>query len=628
MARADRLLHAGEQMSRRFTRWRMAIFIVGTGLSVVWFQAHLYHLGNATLAVFLLTFLIVARYHSRLADRLHRLRLWREIKAVHLARVRLNWSEIPIRTMPVLENHPYAADLDLTGPHSLFHLLDTTLSAQGRDRLAAWLTRQPPDHAQWLARQSLVKELSRLPLFRDRLILEASLIGEPELNGSRIQAAIDPPVGFAGLVPLLVIQMILAAMTLLLALWSAAADVPEYWTITFTVYAAIYLLTSSRTAPVFTRALSLHDELHKLGAVFRYLEHRSYARTPALGRLCSPLINGHTRPSTYIHRLARVAQALSVRAHPLVHLVLNGIGPWDTWFTYRLERLRRLVMKEVPLWLETLADIEAASALGTFAYLNRDYIWPSPLRMNAAANGAAAALAARTVGHPLIPPGQRVANDLDLSGNGRVVLITGSNMSGKSTFLRTIGINVCLAQAGAPVCAASFEWTWVRIFCCIRVDDSLDAGLSFFYAEVKRLKRLLDAATIAPSQSPVAPRRALIPSPDPAETGSFPGRSVPPVLFLIDEIFKGTNNRERLIGSRAFIQALAGSNGFGLVTTHDLELAEMEHEIDRVTNAHFQETVEGNALKFDYRLRPGPCPTTNALRIMALEGLPIRVDGG
>ncbi|MEE8056030.1 MAG: DNA mismatch repair protein MutS, partial [Gammaproteobacteria bacterium] len=138
--------------------------------------------------------------------------------------------------------------------------------------------------------------------------------------------------------------------------------------------------------------------------------------------------------------------------------------------------------------------------------------------------------------------------------------------------------------------------SWVRLHSCIRVDDSLEAGLSFFYAEVKRLKRILDAVR---------------------------DQSMPAVLFLIDEIFKGTNNRERLIGSRAFLRALASSNGFGLISTHDLELAEMEHEIPHATNAHFQETVDTNILTFDYRLRSGPCPTTNALRIMAQEGLPV-----
>jgi DNA mismatch repair ATPase MutS len=295
-----------------------------------------------------------------------------------------------------------------------------------------------------------------------------------------------------------------------------------------------------------------------------------------------------------VRQLARVSHALSVKAHPLIHLALNALIPWDLYWTDRLEGLHRQVEADLPVWLDTLAELEAASALGTFAYLHPGYCWPSPAA--AQGNGEAAAVVAQALGHPLIAAPERVTNDIELRGLGRIVIVTGSNMSGKSTFLRTLGINVCLAQAGAPVCAASFEWTWVRPACCIRVDDSLEAGLSFFYAEVKRLKRLLDAAQERPA---------------------------PPVLFLIDEIFKGTNNRERLSGSRAFIRALAGSNGFGLVTTHDLELAELEKEIPTATNAHFQETVEAGALRFDYRLRRGPCPTTNALRIMALEGLPV-----
>ena len=595
-ARADRLLHTGDRLSNRLTRWRLAVFLLGAILAVVSFRSQQFHLGNAVVALFLIIFFGIARYHNRLADRMHRLRVRRGIKTTALARLRLDWNGIPYRTTPVIENHPYGSDLDLTGRHSLFHLLDTTRSSNGRERLAAWLLQQPPDSAPWVARQMLIKELARLPLFRDRLILEASLVGESELNGDRIRTALEPPAGFPGLGPLLIVEGVLAAVTFAMALGSAATDLREYWMLTFAAYAGIYLMTTSWTAPVFSRALSLHQELETLGAMFRYLEGRSYAATPALGRLCAPLLVQHTRPSTYIRRLASVAHALSIRAHPLVHLVLNAIGPWDLFFTYRLERLHRRVQTTVGQWLETLADIEAVSAVGTFAYLNPDYVWPSPARLQSAANGEAATMTALALGHPLIARAQRIANDVHLNGRGRILLITGSNMSGKSTFLRTIGVNTCLAQAGAPVCAASFEWTWVRIFCCIRVDDSLDAGLSFFYAEVKRLKRLLDAAS---------------------------DRSALPVLFLIDEIFKGTNNRERLVGSRAFITALAGSNGFGLVTTHDLELAEMEQSIPRLSNAHFQETVEAAMLKFDYRLRPGPCPTTNALRIMALEGLPV-----
>lgn len=594
IARVDRVLERAEQTSARFTRWRLAIFVAGVIGSVIPYKLQWYHLGNASMSSFLVVFLIVARYHSRLEDRLHRLRLWRNIKSTHLARLRLNWDAIPTVATPSPHTHPYAADLDITGPHSLFSLLNTTVSSNGRDRLAAWLLNQPYSQTIWLARQSLVKELASLPLFRDRLALEASLIGEAEIDGQRIQAALHTPAGFAGLVPILVIEAVLAAGTLVLALASALAGAPSYWTLSFGVYAIIYMLISGQIAPIFGRAMSLHHELEKLGAVFRFLESRSYAGTPQLGRLCTALISGARRPSEYLRRFACICQALSVRAHPLVHLAINAIGPWDLWWIFLFRRLHKQVLPDIPTWLDKLAELEAASALGNFAYLNPGYRWPSQL--SPAGNGRPATIVAQGLGHPLIPAAQRVTNDLHLWGVGHILIVTGSNMSGKSTFLRTLGINTCLAQAGAPVCAASFEWNWVRISCCIRVDDSLEAGLSFFYAEVKRLKRLLDEAR---------------------------DRSAPPVLFLIDEIFKGTNNRERLIGSRSFVKALAGSNGFGLITTHDLELAELEKEIPSTTNAHFRETVEANELRFDYRLRPGPCPTTNALRIMALEGLPV-----
>jgi hypothetical protein len=594
VARADRLLHRAAQVSARFTRWRLVIFITGVVAAVIPFKLGWYHRGNAALGLFILIFLAVARYHSRLEDRMHRLRLWQAIKRRHLARLTLDWQTLPTRPASVPDRHAYAADLDITGPHSLLRLLDTTISSNGRERLATWLLSRPPAAGAWGARQELIKELAGQAGLRDRLVLEASLIGDTELDGKRVQAALQASPGFSGLKPLLVIETALAVTTLTLALWALLGNGAGYWSLSFGAYALLYLLASGGLAPVFGRAQSLHDELDKLGAFFRVLEGRSFHLTPTLGRLCAGLIQGHDRPSLTVRRLARVSQALSVKAHPLIHLALNAVLPWDLYWTARLEGLHRQVETELPRWLETVAELEAASALGAFAYLHPEYCWPVPAA--AQGNGEAAAVVARGLGHPLIAAAQRVTNDVELRGLGRIVLITGSNMSGKSTFLRTVGINVCLAQAGAPVCTASFEWTWVRLACCIRVDDSLEAGLSFFYAEVKRLKRLLDATQERPAS---------------------------PVLFLIDEIFKGTNNRERLIGSRAFIRALAGSNGFGLVTTHDLELADLEKEIPTATNAHFQETVEAGALRFDYRLRPGPCPTTNALRIMALEGLPV-----
>lgn len=597
IARIDRSLERAVQTSSGFSRWRMIIFIVGILSSVAVFRLEWYNAGNTLVALFVLTFLTVASYHSRLEKRMHRLRIWRKIKSAHLARLRLDWGQMPRSASPAVEAHPYASDLDLIGPHSLFSLVNTTLSSNGRDRLANWLFDQnemPPNSDRWLARQTLIKELAPLTLFRDRLVLEATLVGEGEIDGVRMLALLQAPAGFSGLLPVLITESLLAMCTISLALAAAFALLPGYWILSFAAYVVVYFLTSGGAAAAFSRALSVHQELDKLGAIFRYLRNRSPRRTPSLSALCAPLLQGPHEPHRYLRRFARVAHALSIRAHTLVHLALNGLIPWDFWWAYRLERLQRQVLVQIPGWLDTFAELEAAAALANFACLNPEYCWPTLAQPGA--NGQSATLVATQLGHPLIPSARRVTNNVDLHGLGRLLIITGSNMSGKSTFLRTIGLNACLAQAGAPVCAESFQASWVRIYCCIRVDDSLEAGLSFFYAEVKRLKRVLDAAEC---------------------------HSLPPVLFLIDEIFKGTNNRERIIGSRAFIRALAGSNGFGLVTTHDLELAEMETDIPNASNAHFQESVEAKALTFDYRLRPGPCPTTNALRIMALEGLPV-----
>jgi len=198
------------------------------------------------------------------------------------------------------------------------------------------------------------------------------------------------------------------------------------------------------------------------------------------------------------------------------------------------------------------------------------------------------------MGHPLLKIGKKICNDFSFNKQNEIVIITGSNMSGKSTFLKTVGINFCLAYAGAPVDAKHFRTSLYELFTCIKVNDSVSDGISYFYAEVRRLKELLN---------------------------EFGNEKAMPVLFLIDEIFKGTNNRERLAGSKAFIQKLSKLNGTGLVSTHDLELINLADEIGSIANYHFKEDIIGDKMVFDYKINDGPCPTTNALKIMQLSGL-------
>ncbi len=592
--RTDRLIERGTGISASFTRWRLAIFLIGLVCTVALYKVDWYHSGNLSLALFLTIFVAVAAYHNKVESQIHRLRHWKQIKLTHLARMALDWSAIPSRPGEAPKSHPFAADLDLFGAHSLTHLLDTTVSDHGRGRLQSWLLEQPTPPGDWHTRQSLVRELTPRSLFRDRLTLDAKLTGDQEINGRRLAAVTEHSITLPHLDTILIVQGLLSLMTISLALATIFGRLPGYWMFSFAVYVLIYFMTD-QGEELLEHAVGLHLETERLATVLGYVERHAGRQDTVLSSTWASLIVG-TSPTVQLTRVARTLHAISIKAHPLVHLMVNALCPWDLWFLRRLIHAQQDIQQALPQWLNCLAEVEAASALATFAYLHPDYAWPTPATMSGEYNGTPPTLQAHRLAHPLLSAKTRVANDVRLAGRGSIHLITGSNMSGKSTFLRTIGINLCLAQAGGPVCARSFEWTWSRLACCIRVDDSLDAGLSFFYAEVKRLKTILDATQES---------------------------TAPPTLFLIDEIFKGTNNRERLIGSQAYITALSQGNGFGLVSTHDLELADLEPTVSRLVNAHFQETVSNGALEFDYQLRPGPCPTTNALRIMELEGLPI-----
>lgn len=602
-----RLIHRSERMeakaalaSRNFSRWRMGVFLAGAAMTTGLYQQAWFHAGNGLLLLFLIGFLTISWFHQRLKSRLRRLRLWLEIKKHHLARLQLDWPHMAATEHTPPGHHPFALDLDLTGPHSLLALVDTTFSSVGQHRLATWLfqaNNPEPDGLSWTIRQTLVKELTPLSRLRDRCLLATRLISPDRLDGTRIVSLLEAPVPIRHLSLIITAAFGLTSLTIALGIWTLLTGAPNFWLIPLTLYMGTYFLLSGSIHPLFGRVLALQDELEKLVTVITTLEQSTFSQQPAMLQVCRTLLTQKNRPTHSLRQLSRICQGLSVKAHPLIHLVLNALVPWDLWFIGKLDRLITRLRTTLPEWLDTIGILDAASALARFAYLNPDYLWPQLETPDT--DHDKRGLTARGLGHPLIARSQRITNDLELRGEGHILLVTGSNMSGKSTFLRTIGINLCLAQAGGPVCARAFSWTWLRLYCCIRVTDALDEGLSYFYAEVKRLKVILDAVR---------------------------NTNHHPVLFLIDEIYRGTNNRERLAGSEAFVHALQQSRGLGMISTHDLELTGLASGNRHIRNAHFQETVEEGTLHFDYQLRPGPCPTTNALRIMAQEGLPVPTD--
>jgi hypothetical protein len=601
IARLQRRRQRLEDMSRAYSRGRTGIVLGGILVTLLMNRLFGEAIAWITLGVFAAVFLLVAFYHGRVKDGIIRYTIWLRLKTAHVARMTLDWAQLPLPPVVAPEaEHPFAADLNLTGERSLLRLIDTTRSREGSARLRAWLLHPVTDPVQVRARQDMVRELVPLMMFRDRLALNGDLVVKnPQIRwqGERLRQWLEQPPPRPSLTMWLSVLSILAVANIVLGMLYALGLAPGLWIVSFTVYVMLYYGKHRELSSLFAEAFHLEQTLHQFRAVLLYLETYSYGRTPHLASLCAPFWQAEVRPSACLKKIARIAGAASVQQGNLVGPLLNALGPWDLYFAQRLRQCKEEIRALLPVWLETWYELEALNALAHFGYMNPDYVFPEVL----STTHSEAVFWGRDLGHPLLPDEVRVCNDFALERLGQLVMVTGSNMSGKSTFLRTLGVNLCLAFSGAPVNATALRTVPFRIFTCMTVSDSVTDGISYFYAEVRRLKALLTA---------LEQEHRL------------------PLFFLIDEIFRGTNNRERLIGSRSYVQTLTGGNGVGVVSTHDLELVKLADEIPSIHNVHFREDVREGRMVFDYRLRPGPCPTTNALKIMRMEGLPVAPSPG
>ena len=598
IARLERRARFLGDISRKYWNVRRIIFIAGALLALVFCSVAGTKWAWIVAGLLTIVFSVVTVFHNRVRDSLTRNSVLKEIKQVQIARILLEWDRLPLsEPLPSLAAHPFANDLDIVGERSLHRLLDCAVTKEGSERLRSWLLSARPDAELITRRQELVQELKNLSVFRDKLQLLSAVarVSTDNRNGSRhwnsriLVDWIERTGQHSSLLPTVLVLSALSAVNLICIALGALQVIPQIWPLTLVIYMGAMLFMQYRIATAWGELHDLEKALTHFKVVFRYLESRSYKRTPRLAEVCAPFLDQNKQPSREVKRLGRLAAALGLRTNPLLSFVVHIFVPWDFIFTHRLELLKKELAHLLPRWLDAWYELETLNSLANFAYLNPGYILPE-------ISSGERQFSARRLGHPLLNHETKVCNDFELDQDQRVVILTGSNMAGKSTFLRTIGVNLCLAYAGAPVNAERLHTALFRLFTCIKVSDSVQDGLSYFYAEVKRLQALLAAATAG----------------DPL-----------PVLFLIDEIFRGTNSRERLIGSRSYIRALSQSNSVGLVATHDLELVKLADEIKGVANFHFREEVSNGRMVFDYRLRTGPCPTTNALTIMRLEGLPV-----
>jgi hypothetical protein len=596
-----------EAISSKYWIARRILFISGAVLSLFSCRYAGTTSGWMLAVFFLIVFGVIAAYHKRVRDSLGANSLMIGIKNVQVSRIHLDWVKFsrPTDARAFTDpGHPFESDLDITGTRSLHQLLDSAVTMGGSDRLRSWLLNSTPDISTIEKRQSLVRELQGHSLFRDKLQLVSAVASQEashktnksrqsalfsRMDSNKLVGWITGGVATESLRSLVVLLSFLAGLNIALIVLAVLGLVPHVWPISLVLYFGIMNARQSRIATAWEELQELEKTLRRFRAVFLYLESRGYKNSPGLAEICSPFLDPAKRPSAELKRLERLAAALGLRTNAFLWLLVHAFVPWDFFFTHRLNLLKGELAKLLPRWLDAWYELEALNSLANFAYLNSDYVFPE-------VNVGPPIFGAHALGHPLLKADSKVCNDFELDDQTEIAILTGSNMAGKSTFLRTVGVNLCLAYAGAPVNAKHLRVSLFRVFTCIKVSDSVQDGLSYFYAEVKRLKALLS-------------------------TGAE--KDAPPLMFLIDEIFRGTNSRERLIGARAFVRALSQLHTLGLIATHDLELVKLADEIAGAANFHFREEVRDGQMVFDYQLRTGPCPTTNALHIMRLEGLPV-----
>ena len=491
--------------------------------------------------------------------------------------------------------HPYSGDLDVFGKLSLFRLLNRTHTHEGTRQLANWLL-APAKPETIHFRQQAVTEL--LPQIDWRQTFEGlaylnEAVSRPTISLKKWATAESNPVpGYLNitrfLMPLLTLAMLIGWLGGWLPGWAVLASLAAS--------GVLLNLVSERAKLVSEQTADITEALNTFRDLMAHAENVP-GKSERLRAIRETLTSEHTTASVLVGQLSNLVQNFNFRRNPYFYLFVCLPVLWDVHYLIRLEQWRKQHGPHLERWFAALAEMEAINSLAGFAYAHPNYVQPDIV------DNDQLTLDVRLAAHPLLVPGKGVANSLAMEGDGETILITGSNMSGKSTFLRTLGANTVLALAGAVVSAERFVVSPVRLFTSMRTQDSLEESTSSFYAELKRLQTLIRLS---------------------AEPNGSSGSPIP-ILYFLDEILKGTNSADRHRGAEALIRQLHQTTASGFVSTHDLELGQLTNAtgepLDFVRNYHFQSDIYDGKLLFDYRLRDGICQSFNASQLMRSIGI-------
>lgn len=483
------------------------------------------------------------------------------------------------------KEHLYSNDLDIFGRASLFQYINRTASEMGSALLADWLL-HPADTAILQQRQTAIKELAIETEWRQQLQALGKQKKIQTATQQRLQNWLNEPKGFSSAKYWAWLRFVLPGILLTILALNIAGIVPyQIRNMALLVFAIIAYFIAKKVAPIHQYLSKIVSELEVMAGSIELIE-KLHCTTELLTGMQEQFLQKNYASSSALKELKGIVEKLDLRLNPVVFIPLDVLLQWDLQQVLALDKWKKKYHQHALQWFNMLAQFEALSSLATLSFNHPEWYFPVFKESHFFMQG-------KQIGHPLINVSKRVNNDIFINESGEIMLITGSNMAGKSTYLRSIGINVVLAMAGAPVCAESFTLSPVQIISSMRISDNLEESTSTFYAELKKLKTVIDLVNEGAK-----------------------------VFILLDEILRGTNSLDRHTGSVALLKQLIKKHAAGIIATHDVELAQLKETFPHnILNYHFDAQVSNNELYFDYKLKTGVCESLNASILMKKIGI-------
>ena len=483
-------------------------------------------------------------------------------------------------------DHPFSNDTDLFGNSSLFQYINRTVTSYGREILSGWLSDPFSLSADLIKRQAVIRELAGKEKWRHEFMASGY---KNALERNEIETLLEwlnEKDKYAGSVLKRYLLIILPGAAVISLILMIAGVLHYSLFTTIFLLNLLYVFSGIKNTNRVHNALSRkYYYLSSMIGLLRSFDNEGF-NSELLKEIKSGLSGKSVSATASVKKLERLIQAFDSRLNLLVSFALNGLLLWDYHSIKRLEKWKSDYSSQFPVWLDMLGQVDAFISFGNYAANNSSSVYPSISDDNIV-------FSAVKLGHPLIDSEERVSNDFEIAEKGCIYVITGANMAGKSTFLRTVAVNYILAMTGAPVCASYMIFKPVKLFTSMRTTDSLSNHESYFCAELKRLRVLITMV----------------------ESGE-------PLLFILDEILKGTNSVDKSEGSKLFIRRMISSKGTGLIATHDISLGELEKEYPGIVlNKCFEIEIKGDKVSFDYRLRDGITTRMNASLLMKEMGI-------